>query len=83
MLFRSYLRRPLALGGDADEPPPVVAQDGSLEHEVAATLQFRLCAGRPQVLVRCAGQDTCGESWEPLENLTKCEEAIAAFERSC
>jgi hypothetical protein len=27
--LRRYLRRPLALGGDADEPPPVVAQDGS------------------------------------------------------
>ena len=34
--LRRYLHRPLALGGDADEPPPVVAQDGSLEHEVAA-----------------------------------------------
>jgi hypothetical protein len=60
----------------------VVAQDGSLEHEVAAILQFRLRAGRPQVLVRWAGQDASGESWEPLENLTNCEEAIAAFERS-
>lgn len=80
--LRRYLRRPLALGGDADEPPPVVAQDGSLEHEVAAILQFRLRAGRPQVLVRWAGQDASGESWEPLENLTNCEEAIAAFERS-
>ena len=80
--LRRYLRRPLELGGDADEPPPVVAQDGSLEHEVAAILQFRLRAGRPQVLVRWAGQDASGESWEPLENLTNCEAAIAAFERS-
>ena len=80
--LRRYLRRPLELGGDADEPLPVVAQDGSLEHEVAAILQFRLRAGRPQVLVRWAGQDASGESWEPLENLTNCEEAIAAFERS-
>ena len=79
--LRRYLRRPLALGGDADEPPPVVAQDGSLEREVAAILQFRLRAGRLQVLVRWAGQDASGESWEPLENLTNCEEAIAAFER--
>ena len=70
--LRRYLRRPLALGGDADEPPPVVAQDGSLEHEVAAILQFRLRAGRPQVLVRWAGQDASGESWEPLEDLTDC-----------
>jgi len=34
------------------------------------------------MLVRWAGQDASGESWEPLENLTNCEEAIAAFERS-
>ena len=55
-----------------------------MEHEVAAILQFRLRAGRPKVLVRWAGQDASGESWEPLENLTNCavEEAIAAFERS-
>ena len=90
--LRRYLRRPLEQGGDADEPPPVVRRrtgggslrDGPLEHEVAAILQFRLRAGRPQVLVRCqwAGLDASGESWEPLENLTNCEEAIAAFERS-
>ena len=49
--LRRYLFRPLALGGEADEPPPVIAQDGSLEHEVAAILQFRLRAGRPQVPV--------------------------------
>ena len=53
-----------------------------MEHEVAAILQFRLRAGRPQVLVHWAVQDASGESWEPLENLTNCEEAIAAFERS-
>ena len=53
-----------------------------MEHEIAASLQFRLHARRPQVLVRWAGQDASGESWEPLENLTNCEEAIAAFERS-
>ena len=41
-----------ALRGDANEPPPAVAQDGSLGHEVAAILQFRLHAGRPQVLLR-------------------------------
>ena len=61
---------------------PVVAQDDSLEHEVAAILQFRLRAGRPRVLVRWIGQDASGEIWEPLEILTNCEEAIAAFEWS-
>jgi hypothetical protein len=81
-----YLHRSLALWSDTDElppVPPVVAQDDSLEYEVAAILQFCLRAGRPQMLVRRAGQEASGESWEPLENLTNCEEAIAAFQRSC
>ena len=80
--LRRYLRRPPALGGDADEPPPAVEVKGSMEHEVAALLQFRLRAGRPQVLVRWAGQDASAETWEPLENLTHCEEAIAEFEQA-
>ena len=44
--LRRYLSRPLELGGDADEPPPVVAQDGFLEHKVAAILQFREACAR-------------------------------------
>ena len=56
--------------------------DGSPEHEVDAILRFRLHAGRPQVLVRWAGRDASGETWEPLENLTNCDEAIRDFERS-
>ena len=52
--LRRYLRRPLALGGDADEPPSAVAQDGSTEHEpeVAAILQFRLRAGNEKFYLR-------------------------------
>ena len=38
--------------------------------------------GRPHVLVRWAGRDASGETWEPLENLTNCDEAIRDFERS-
>ena len=80
--LRRYLRRPQAMDGDQDEPPPVSGADGSPEHEVTAILRFRRHAGRPQVLVRWAGRDASGETWEPLENHTNCDEAIRDFERA-
>ena len=80
--LRRYLRRPAALGGEPAVPDPVVAADGSLEHVVESILKFRLRAGRPQLLVRWAGCDASGDTWEPLENLTNCEEAIQAFEQA-
>ena len=79
---RRYTRRPLALSGEVDPPAPVVGADGQVEHEVAEILKFRVSAGRPQVLIRWAGLDASGDTWEPLEHLTNCEEAIRAFERA-
>ena len=32
--------------------------------------------------MRWAGHDASGDTWEPLDNLTNCEEAVAAFERA-
>ena len=78
--LRRYLRRPDSLGGEPAPPEPVVAADGEVEHVVDAVLKFRLRAGRPQLLVRWAGLDSSGDTWEPLENLTNCEEALQAFE---
>ena len=43
---------------------------------------FKMRWGRPYVLVRWAGHDASGDTWEPLDNLTNCEEAVAAFERA-
>ena len=80
--LRRYLRRPPELGGDAAEPPPVPGLDGHPEHEVSAILKFAVRAGRPQVLIRWAGLDASGDTWEPLDNLTNCEEAIRDFERA-
>ena len=40
-------------------------------------LNFKMRWGRPYVLL-C---DAWGDKWEPLDNLTDCEEAIAAFEQ--
>ena len=78
--LRRYVRRPAALGGEAPPPAPVVGANGQVEHEVAEILKFRVSAGRPQVLIRWAGLDASGDTWEPLDHLTNCEEAIQAFE---
>ena len=62
---------------------PVVDRDGSMEHVVKEILKFRLRrAGRPQVLVRWAGRDAPGDTWDPVEHLANCEEAIRDFERA-
>jgi hypothetical protein len=62
--------------------PPVVGADSAPEHEVQELLKFWMRSGRPYVLVRWAGLDAAGDTWEPLDNLTNCEAAIAAFERA-
>ncbi len=50
------------------------------EFEVKELLRLKMRYGRPYVLVRWAGCDESGDTWEPLDNLTNCAEAIAAFE---
>ena len=82
--LRPYLRRPGHLGGDEDvgPPPPVPGADGVPEHEVQELLKFKMRFGRPYVLVRWAGLDAAGDTWEPLDNLTNCEAAITAFEQA-
>ena len=82
--LRPYLRRPDRLGGDSDvgPPPPAAGPDGVPEHEVQELLKFKMRYGRPYVLVRWTGLDAAGDTWEPLDNLTNCEDAIAAFEQA-
>jgi hypothetical protein len=77
--LRPYVRRPSHLGGETGPPAPVVGADGTPEHEVAELLKFKMRYGRPHVLMRWTGR---GDTWEPLDNLTNCEEAITAFERA-
>ena len=52
------------------------------EHEVQELLKFMMRCGRPYVLERWTGLDAAGDTWEPLDNLTNCSAAIAAFEAS-
>ena len=81
---RPYLRRPARLGGDSDvgPPPPAASPDGVPEHEVQELLKFKMRYGRPYVFVRWTGLDSAGDKWEPLDNLTNWEDAIAAFEQA-
>ena len=76
--LRRYLRGPLEPAAVAPTPVP----DGGVEHEVARILKFRMRFGRPHLLVRWAGEDASGDTWEPVENLTHCDDAIRDFERT-
>ena len=49
---------------------------------VQELLKFKLRYGRPYLLVRWAGSDASGDTWEPLDSLTECAEAISAFKRA-
>jgi hypothetical protein len=78
--IRPYACHPAHLCGEPDPPAPVVGADSAPEHEVAQAaelLKFKMRYGRPHVLVRWTGSDASGDTWEQLENLTNCEEAIA------
>jgi hypothetical protein len=48
---------------------------------VQEALKFLMRYGRPHMLVRWAGRDASGDTWEPLERLTNCEAALIAFEQ--
>jgi hypothetical protein len=80
--LRPYVRRPPHLGGETGPPAPVVGADGAPEHEVAELLKFKMRYGRPHVLARWTGREASGDTWEPLERLANCEEAMAAFQRA-
>jgi hypothetical protein len=77
--LRPYLRRPADLSCEPPPSLPVATPDGALEHEVQELLKFKMRYGLPLVLVRWADRDASGDTWEPLDNLTNCEEAISAF----
>ena len=53
--------------------------DSVPEREVQELLKSKMRYGRPYILVRWTGLDAAGDIWEPLDNLSNCEDAIAAF----
>ena len=80
--MRPYHRPRPPAGGEA-APLPIIGADGRPEHEVQELLKLKMRWGLQYVLVRWAGRDASGgDTWEPLDNLTNCEEAIASFERA-
>jgi hypothetical protein len=76
-----YLSRPDHLGGDCGPPPAIPGADGRPQLEVVELLWFKIRYCRPHVLVQWVGRDASGETWELLDNLTNCKEAIAAFKQ--
>ena len=73
--LRPYLR------GPAVPAPPAAAGDPAAP-AVQEILKFRMRYGRPHVLVRWAGRDASGDTWEPLERLPPCEAALITFEQA-
>ena len=59
---------------------PAADSDGVPEHEVQELLKVKMRYGR-YVLVRWTGLGAAGDRRGPLDNLTNCEAAIAAFEQ--
>ena len=49
---------------------------------VQELLKFKSRYGRPDLLVRWAGRNASGHTWEPLDSLTDCAEAVSAFKRA-
>ena len=45
-------------------------------------LKFKMRYGRPNVLIRWTGCDASGDTWEPLDSLADCEDALDAFEHA-
>ena len=82
--LRPYIRRPARLGRDAQvgPSPPVLGADGDHEHEVQELFKSKMRYRRPYVLVCRTGLDAAGDTWVPLDKLTKCEDAISAFEHA-
>jgi hypothetical protein len=77
--LRPYHRR---RGADDPGPPaPDPAAADAPARAVQEILKFKMRYGRPYVLVRWNGRDASGDTWEPLDGLPDCADAIAAFEQ--
>jgi len=75
--LRRFRQRP---DGTPEPPPRIDPLTGDEEREVQEILGFRVHYGAPQCLIRWAGKDASGDTWEPVEHLTHCEEALQDFE---
>jgi hypothetical protein len=86
-VFHSSVLKPyLRSGAYQPPPPPELMEDGELEFQVEAVLDYRerkVGGSRktvPEYLVKWLGYSHEHNTWEPLANLTHCEELIAEYQ---
>ena len=77
------LHRANSIPNRTQPPPPPVEVDGENEYFVDAILDSRKYRNAVQYLVRWTGYENTAESetWEPLRNITNCDELLAEFHR--
>jgi hypothetical protein len=86
-VFHSSLLKPYVRGGAYQPPPPPeLMEDGGLEFEAEALLDYReRQVGRsrqkvPEYLVKWLGYSHEHNTWEPVSNLTNCAELIQEYQ---
>ncbi|PIL32326.1 hypothetical protein GSI_05572 [Ganoderma sinense ZZ0214-1] len=69
------------INGEEPPPPAPVEVDNVLENEVEAILDSRKYNNQFQYLVKWKGEHHGHDSWEPVHNITHCDELVADFHR--
>jgi len=84
-VFHCSLLKPYLHSGAYQPPPPVVLEDGSVEYEVEAILDYRNRKIRnssrtvPEYLVKWLGYPHEHNTWEPESNLENCQEVLQKY----
>lgn len=88
-VFHSSVLRPYVRSGAYQPPPPPeLMEDGGLEFEAEALLDFRerqVGSSRkkvPEYLVKWLGYSHEHNTWEPVSNLTNCAELVQEYQVS-
>ena len=71
-LLKSYQGPPIP----TDEPELDPVAGGEQDFEVEAILDSRLSRGRREYLIKWKNFDQASNSWEPLKNLTGCQDLV-------
>ena len=61
------------------EPPPLLIEDSGTYYEVEDILDAKYIRGKLKYLLSWKGYGPSSNSWEPVENLINCEEAVRDF----
>jgi hypothetical protein len=80
-LLKPYNESPTDFIRTTLPPPPVmIPETNEEEYEVETILDKRLIRNKPQYLVKWSGYPLHDATWEPLNNLTHCQEKLQKFE---